>query len=181
MKKLLFTILALFFLCGCSFTKNMDNTPTKRVEEFLRNYQTLSSSVLSDLNNMLFDNDSFTEEQKDTYKDIIKSNYQKLTYEIKDEMIDGDTAVVTTEIEVVDYSAILSASRIYLEEHKEEFSTNNEIDMVKYNDYRLDLLKKANDKIKYTIDFTLTKVSDEWVIDDLTNEIRNKINGTYEK
>ena len=38
--------------------------------------------------------------------DIVKKNYQKLTYKVKDEVIDGDKAIVTVTIDVIDYSKI---------------------------------------------------------------------------
>ena len=181
MKKIVIVLITILFMTGCSFTKNLDNTPTKKTEALLNNYQTLDSSVLSDLNKVVEQQTSFTDEQKETYKNIIKSNYQKLTYTIKEAVEDGDEAIVTTEIEVVDYTTTLNDAKVYLNEHPEEFETDGVYDESKYIDYRLEQLKNAKEKVKYTLDFTLTKVDDEWTIDDLTNEIRDKINGTYEK
>ena len=34
-------------ITGCSIGEDMSNTPTKRVEEYLNNYQTLDSNVLA--------------------------------------------------------------------------------------------------------------------------------------
>ena len=49
MKKLLL-LLCLLMLTACSFNiDDIDNTPTKKVEEYLNNYQSLSSDVVSDL------------------------------------------------------------------------------------------------------------------------------------
>ena len=69
----------------------------------------------------------------------------------------------------------------YLKEFPEEFEENGEYSESKYNDYRLEQLKNAKEKVKYTVDFTLTKVDGQWIVDDLSNEIRDKINGIYEK
>ncbi len=181
MKKIAAVVATILLMTGCSLTKDLDNTPTKKVEALLNNFQTLDSSVLSDLDKVVELETSFTDEQKETYKEIIKTNYQKLTYTIKDAVEDGDEAVVTAEIEVIDYTAVLNDSSVYLDEHPEEFETDGKYDEEKYLDYRLEQLKTAKEKVKYTLDFTLTKVDDEWTIDDLTNEIRDKINGTYEK
>ena len=63
----------------------------------------------------------------------------------------------------------------------EEFEENGEYSESKYNDYRLEQLKNAKEKVKYTVDFTLTKVDGQWIVDDLSNEIRDKINGMYVK
>ena len=48
MKKLLFIIIALIAITGCTLS-NIDNTPTKQVEAFFNNYQTLDQKVLNDL------------------------------------------------------------------------------------------------------------------------------------
>jgi len=181
MKKIAAVVVTILLMTGCSITKDLDNTPTKKVEALLNNFQTLDSSVLSDLDKVVELETSFTDEQKEKYKEIIKSNYQKLTYSIKEATEDGDEAVVTAEIEVIDYTKVLNETNVYLDEHPTEFETNSKYDEQKYLDYRLDQLKTAKDKVKYTLDFTLTKVDEEWTIDDLINEIRNKINGTYVK
>jgi len=181
MKKIAAVVATILLMTGCSFTKDLDNTPTKKVEALLNNFQTLDSSVLSDLDKVVDLETSFTSEEKEAYKEIIKTNYQKLTYTIKEAIEDGDEAVVTAEIEVIDYTAVLNDSSVYLDEHPTEFETDGKYDEQKYIDYRLEQLKTAKDKVKYTLDFTLTKVDEEWTIDDLTNEIRDKINGTYEK
>ncbi len=181
MKKLILTLVILLFVTGCSLAKDLDNTPTKKVEALLNNYQTLDSSVLSDLNEVVDEETNFTDAQKDTYKSIIKKNYQKLTYTIKDAVEDGDEATVTAEIEVVDYTQVLNASAVYLNEHPEEFESDGKYDDNKYLDYQLEQLKEAKDKVTYTLDFTLTKVDEEWTVDGLTEEIRDKISGTYVK
>ena len=54
-----------------------------------------------------------------------------------------------------------------------------EYDEKLFIDYRLNKLKEAKDTVKYTIDFTLTKVEDEWKLDPLTDEQENKIHGLY--
>ena len=181
MKKIIALLILSILMCGCSMTKDLDNTPTKKVEALLNRYQTLDNSVLEDLNNIVNGDLTFDEVQKETYKDIIKSNYQKMTYEIKDTEEDGEEAIVTAEIEVINYTTILTDIKNYLKEFPEEFEENGEYSESKYNDYRLEQLKNAKEKVKYTVDFTLTKVDGEWIVDDLSNEIRDKINGIYEK
>ncbi len=181
MKKIAALVATILLMTGCSITKDLDNTPTKKVEALLNNFQTLDSSVLSDLDKVVDLETSFTDKQKETYKDIIKTNYQKLTYTIKNAVEDGDEAVVTAEIQVIDYTKVLNEADTYLEEHPTEFEADGKYDEDKYLDYRLEQLKTAKDKVTYTLDFTLTKVDEEWTVDNLTNEIRDKINGTYEK
>lgn len=180
MKKIITLLISILLLTGCN-TKELLNTPTKKVEMFFSKYQSLDSDVMEQLNQVTNDKISFTEDQRDKYIDIMKRHYQSLKYEIKDEEIDGDTAVVTVEIEVMDYSKIMTEADTYLDQNREEFlDTNGEYNERLFNDYRLERLKEANDYVQYTIDITLTKLEDEWIIDDLTNDNQDKIQGIYQ-
>ena len=76
MKKIIILIILLFTGCG----KNLNNTPTRQVEKFFSNYQTLSEEVMEDLNNTLAKTDTMTEQQKEKYKKIIKKHYKNITY-----------------------------------------------------------------------------------------------------
>ena len=53
-------------------------------------------------------------------------------------------------------------------------------DKTLFTKYRLDKLKEAKDTVKYTLDMTLTKVDDEWQLDDLSDIDEKKIHGMYE-
>ena len=179
MKKLFCLLAAVTFLTGCD-NGGLLNTPTKKVEMFLANYQTLDADVLEQLDDVVDATESFDDDQKDTYREIMKKHYKNITYEVKDEIIDGDTAIVTTEIEVTDYSKVISEADTYKEENEKEFMNDaGEYDEKLFIDYRLNKLKEAKDTVKYTIDFTLTKVEDEWKLDPLTDEQENKIHGLY--
>lgn len=180
MKKLVALLTVFTLLTGCSLTKNMDNTPTKKVENYLNGYQTLSEDVLTDLDSVVEDEVSFTDTQKESYRDLLKKHYQDLTYTIKDETVNGDNATVEVEVEVKDYSEKLTEAESYLSTNKAEFNDEQgNYSEEKYNDYRLDLLKDVKDKVKYTINFNLTKSEDEWVIDDLSEEDQQKLLGIY--
>lgn len=210
-------ILAVILLSGCS----MDNTPTKKVENFLDNYKNQDETVLTQLKEMIDTDTLMDEEQRTTYSDIMKRQYEDLTYEIKDEVIDGDTATVTAEIEVYDYYKINQESQDYYNNNPNEFTADenndngvvgdvvegakeavedgeeivedavdNAVDAVtgdngnisdsKYVEYRLEKLQDAKDRVKYTIDFTLTKVDDVWTLNDIDDVTRQKIHGLYE-
>ena len=174
MKKLV--LLLSLFLIGCS---DLSNTPTKKAEEFLKKYQTLDSSVISDLNNVVNESD-LNETQRSMYIDIMKKHYQNLSYEIKDETIDGDEAVVTVEIAVTDFKKVLDEANNYMNNNKEEFNDENgEYSVVKFNDYKLSKLKEAKDKIRYTIEIKLTKINEDWTVDKLDSKTYDKINGVY--
>ena len=68
-----------------------------------------------------------------------------MTYEIKETKEDGNTATVTTEIEVTDFKSI--QDKYNLSNYQED----------EYNRLLLEDLKNAKEKITYTIDFQLTK------------------------
>lgn len=178
MKKILLILLALsLFLTGCN---NLDDTPNKKVEAFFNNYQTLDNTVLDDLDEVVTKETRFTAEQRERYKKLMKKQYQGLSYEIKDDMIDGDTAIVTVEIKVNDFSKVLTETDAYLQMNPNEFKDDAGIySEEKYMDYRLERLEKSNEKIKYTLEITLTKRDNEWTIDNLSTNDLDKINGIY--
>ena len=177
MKKIFMFILSFILFTGCNNT--LLNTPTKKVEMFFQNYQSLDKNVISQLNDVINNELTFTDDQRKEYLELMKRHYQSLKYNIKDEVIDGDQAVVTVEVEVMDYSKILNDADEYLKNNKDEFTKDGEYDISLFNDYRLKQLKKANDKVKYTIDLSLSKIDNEWILDEISKETRDKINGIY--
>lgn len=182
MKKIIVFIAALFFVtgCSCSNTKLTMDTPTKKVENFFSNYQTLHEDVLKQLDEVVKKEENFTDEQRKEYKELIKNHYKNLTYEIKDEVINGDTATVTVEIEVTDYSKVMTDADNYLSKNPNEFNDSTGVyDVSLFTKYRLEKLKEAKDKVKYTLNLTLTKVDDEWVMDTISDTDESKIHGMY--
>lgn len=177
MKKLILCLFVSFCIIGCG-TK-MGNTPTKKVESFINKYQTLDISVLEDLDSVI-SKENFNDEHKDKYRDIVKKNYQKMSYKIKDEVINGDAAVVTVEITVIDYSKINNETDLYLLNNPNEFkNANGDYDSNLYNDYRIKKLEEIDETVTYTLELELTKENDEWVLNDLDDMELSKINGTY--
>ena len=169
---------SIILITGCE--TNLMNTPTKRVETMLNNYITLNSDVLDDLDETIVADTSMTDTQKNEYRDIIKKLYQNMSYEIKDETIDGDLATVEVEIEVYNYKKIIDDANTYLQNNQTEFLTSeNTIDTAKFNDYKLSELKKAKETVTYTLNLTLKNVDGTWVLDDLTDTEISKIHGMY--
>lgn len=181
MKKIISFLLIVFVITGCSCSFKMDeSSPKKKVEEFLNNYQTLSDDVKIQLDNVIDRELTFNDSQKEEYREIMSQHYKDLKYEIKDEVIDGDNATVTVEIEVKDYSKIMQESEIYMQDNQSEFQNDDGIyDISLYNDYRLKKLKEANDKIKYTLNLTLTRVDGKWQMNNLSETDEEKIQGIY--
>ena len=180
MKKILSVLCAMFLITGCSLG-DMDNTPTKQVESYLNEYQTLDSNVLSKLDSIVDQEILFDADQKITYRDILKKHYQDLTYAIKEETINGDKATVEVEIEVNDYTKALKEAESYRTTNENEFMDENGIfSDTKFNNYKLEKLKDSKERVKYTLYLSLTKVNGKWTLDKLTETEEEKILGIYE-
>ncbi len=188
----------LLFLAGCA---NTANTPTSKVEEFLGKYQSMDEDVTTQLDQVLSDDDSMNDEQKEKYRALMEKQYQNLSYKIENENIDGDSATVDVEIEVLDYATSIAKSKEYYEEHKDEIeeeekqdkedNTNVAEDAVDdaesavkesaaYINYKLKELESVSDTTTYTITFYLTKEDGDWKLQDISDLDLQKIHGLYE-
>lgn len=174
MKKVLYLLVAIVLLTGCSCTANMGNTPTKKVEEYLNKYQSNDDDVLSDLNDVLTNDTTLTDSERNDYNDFMKTHYRDMQYEIKDETIDGDTATVDAEVTVRNYADAVNEANDYRLNNADKFDDENT-----FASYRLDRLKEVTDTETYTITFHLTKENEEWKIDDLSDDDLRKLSGLY--
>ena len=165
-KLLLFAFPILLLLVACTMT----NTPTSKVEDLFTKYQTLDNDIDSAIESIL-DEQNLSSTRKDRYRMILEKQYKNLTYQIKDEIIDGNTATVITEIEVLD----LKKSIDNLTYDNNLYPTKDE-----YDEEKLNRLEQAKDKVKYTLELTLTKDDNSnWTLNALTNEDIKKIQGMY--
>ena len=169
------TILMLILTTACT----LGSTPTSAVERLFASYNNNDEEILVELDDYI-NTSNLTDEQNDKYKEIYLKQFRDLKYEIKEEVIDGDTATVTTQITVYDYYKAENDANDYLTTNSDEFMTDGEYDEGLFTDYKLEQLDKVNTTVDYTIDFTLTKVDNEWVVNELTNEQLEKIHGVYE-
>ena len=170
MKKILLLATTLFIsltiLVGCS----LSNTPTSKVEDLFSKYQMLDDDITGQIDDLL-ETETLTNDQRDRYRKLIESQYKNLAYEIKDEEIDGDTAIVTVQIEVLDYRKAIN-----------ELNTNNttDFDVLEYNNQKLDKLEKTKEKVAYTLEFTVVKDNDgNWQLSNLSSDDIKKIQGMY--
>ena len=125
----------------------------------------MDSDIKSGIDDVLKE-ENLNDSQKERYRKVIEKQYRNLAYEVKDERIDGDTATITVEIEVIDYKKYYQGKTDYTVED--------------YNNTKLDKLEKAKDKVKYTIDFEVKKDSNgNWKLSSLSNETIKKIQGMY--
>ena len=177
MKKILLLLVSLILVTGCN---DMMNTPTRRVEEYLGKYQILDSTVLTELDNVV-DNSDYSKDYKEEYKELMIKQYQNLSYKIKNEQTNGDTANVIVEIEVFDYNNALSEADDYIDEHESEFvDDKDETRKEKIDHYKINAMKELTDKASYTINFSLVKDNKKWVLEKINDSDLEKIHGLYE-
>ena len=151
MKKIISILLLILFITGC----NLSNTPIAKTEEYLNKYQMLDKSIDTSYTN-LTNNTNLTSNEQKRYEKLIKKQYRNLVYEIKEESINGTTATVPVKIKVINYKKIID----------------------KYNNKEvLTKLQNTKEKITYTINFTLTKKHDTWIINNLSKEDKLKLLG----
>lgn len=168
MKKILAVFVFLVLLVGCSLA----NTPTSKVEELLTKYQTLDKDIKTGIDEVI-DEEVLNSKQKDRYRSLIEIQYKGLTYQVKNERIDGDRATITTEIEVLDYKKAVNDA-------VSKYQNRTDYTVEEYNNSKLDALEKIKDKVKYTIDFEVIKDKNgNWKLSSLSNETIKKIQGMY--
>ena len=178
MKKILTLLfLSIIVITGCSMKKENKNTPTYKVKAYLDSYNKLDDNLLDDLNNLVDDMKSYSDTQKERYRELMKKHYKDLKYDIKSEKIDGDDATVEVEIEVYDYSKIMNKN-VDMSEYKKDDGT---YDMEAYYNYQLGQLEKVKNKVVYTINFSLKKENGEWTIIEPSEVVKQKIHGIYAK
>ena len=165
MKKIMpiFIFLTLIFITGCS----LGNTPTSKVDELMGKYQRLDTEIKDEIKEVVASN-NIDESYQDRYIKALEKQYCNLTYEIKNEAIDGNTAIVTTQIEVTDYKKALNTI------------DRDDLTDEEYYEESLTAIEQAKEKVTYTIDFTLTKDdAGNWQLDELSEVDKKKIQGTY--
>lgn len=164
-KRLIFLVLPVFFLAACS----MSNTPTSKAEELFSKYQKLDDEIAREIV-LVLNEQNLTEAQKTRYRKILEKQYKNLTYQIKDESIDGDTALVTAEIEVLDLKRAIDNL---------VFDTSVYTKRT-YDEEKLNRLEKVKNKVTYTLELNAYKDENgNWKLNSLTNDKIKKIQGMY--
>lgn len=154
-----------FLLIGILVGCELNNTPTSKVEEQLSKYQMLDDDITIVYTDLATDTD-IDNEYRERYEKLIREQYRNLTYEIKEEKIDGEVATVTTQIEVTDYQKIIE------QYDKDRFTTEE------YHKQVLEALEDAKAKVTYTIEFTVMKdEGGNWNLQPLDELERQKILG----
>lgn len=176
MKKIILLILSLFLLVGCN---SMDNTPKMKAEELLSKYNDLNDNVVADLDTKLNEAGIADDVLEDT-RDLYKKQYKDMKYKIVDEKIDGDKATVTAKVTVYDFSKAKKEAEQYIDEHNDEFMTDNIVDDIKTRKYIIEKQKETTERTTQTITINLHKDNGKWKVDDLDESTIEKLHGNFE-
>jgi hypothetical protein len=176
MKKVILMMIGILLIVGCTIMKA--ETPTEKTKIFLDKYKNLDEDVMSDLIDSV-DNENLNEENREAYKGILERQYKDLKYDIVDEKIEDAEATVSVDIIVYDLNKISSDADEYLVGNEGEFLTNGTYDNDKFMKYKLDKMKSTEQTIDYNIKIYLTKVDEEWVVQEPNSATKEKIHGLY--
>lgn len=170
-------IFCCFCLAGCCFMKK---TAKDAVKDLMNQYKMLSANVLTDLEQVIKEED-FNKDEQDIYRDIMKKQYRDLKYMILDETYDGDSAIVKVKITVYDLFKAQNDAALYLNTHLEEFKDElGTYDNKKYLNYKLKQMKKTTETVEYTLNINVTKdKKGKWQVKDLSKNDLEKIHGIY--
>ena len=164
MKKLLLIIIGCMLFSGCDIA----NTPTSKVEDYLGRYQRLDNSVSVSYTQLAGSND-VDKDERDRYQKLVEKQFKNLSYEVKEEVIDGNSAYVTVQIKVCNYGDII-----------ENYDVIDYTDIDEYHDKIVKELEKQKEKIVYTITFELElDKKDEWKVKEPSLEDKDKLLGIY--
>lgn len=166
MKKL-FLILSLFILSGC-----YNSTPKREVSIYLDNLKKVDTNTIETISKLIESNNISLKNNE--IKEIYQKYFRKFKYNIKDTIIDGNKSKVIVEIETYDYSKEIENILEYINNYKSSFKTDED-----KNKYIINQIKNNNKKVIYTLEFTLTKITEEWYIDNIDTSTLEKIYGIY--
>ncbi len=174
MKKIIILLFCIILIGGCN-----RNSARLEVENYLKKYNNLDTLVLMDLENVI-EKENLDKDGKDKYREIIKKQYKDLKYKVIEEEYDEDVSYIAVKIEVYDLYKVIKDVNNYLDNNKEEFyDEENMFDINKFNNYKLDKMKNAIDRVEYTVVFTVEKEKDDYMVIQPTEDDLKKIHGIY--
>ena len=162
MKKIFLIVIGIIILSGCA----LGNTPTSRVEAMFSDYQMLNDNIDVSYTSLTID-PNLDNNLINRYEKVIEKQYRDFSYEIKEEEIDGDTAIVTAQIELMNYKKAIDKYN------------KSDYELSKYHDLVLKELEKTKEMVTYTLEITLVKNNEDWVVDELSSENKDKLLGIY--
>ena len=177
MKKFVIMLTLIIFLVGCACS--VKGGAKESVYIFLEKYKYLDKDLVEDINTFVR-GEVLTEAQKEEYESIFLRQYKDMDFKITKEEYKNNKAYVTVNITVYDLYKAQDETESYLEEHQNDFLTDNEeYDDNKFVNYKLDYMKTYNERITNEVTFTLHEEKGFWVVEQPTANDLEKIHGIY--
>jgi hypothetical protein len=155
----------------------VDNSPKSLTEKYMESYQNLDSTVLDKISYPF--SDELSKTQKKKYIEVLKRQYGKMSFEIVDEDITDDDAIINVEFTVYDLAAAYDKATNYIEVYSTKFYENGAFSTTKAVDYKLASLNNCTDKVTYSVKFYYYKENGKWKMTDLSDSDIKKLDGTY--
>lgn len=176
MKKILLMLFSIFLLSACA----LSNNPTSKVKDYLNQYKNLTEGVKLDLESKVA-SENLSDEDKQTYRELLIKQYKSMEYEIKEEKINEDEATVNVKITVLDYFKAQKESDEYLQNNLNNFyDTNQVFDDKLFNAYKIKKMSEIKDSVDYDIVFYLKKVDGQWKVEEPDRITLEKLHGLYD-
>ncbi len=167
----LIVLVVLVLLGKLILSKTTTETPIVLTKQFMSQYQKATDKVMKDVKYPY--DDELTDVQLAKFKELVKSQYLSLDYEIVDKNIGEIDAIIKVEFEVLDYASSYEKANSYLSLYEKDMSEE------KKNDYRLKQMQNTQEKIKYGLEFSFYKLDGEWKMLEVTKSDLSKLAGTY--
>ena len=169
-------IICLIFLTGC----NKVISPKKEVLNYLESFSKIDDELIQEINTIVDENDEFSPEHKELYKEILINQYKSLEYSFLSEEISKDSALVRFNITVNDLNKADDLAFDEVSKNMSKYYTDkNEFDNNRYITDKLLFMKNITERVDYEITFYLYKKKNKWVLKDPTSEDLEKLHGIY--
>ena len=177
MKKIIYLlVICLVFISGCTNS----SSPRKEVLNYLKSFSKIDDNLKNEIQKIVNENDEFSPEHKELYKEILINQYKSLEYSFLSEEISGDKALVRYSITVNDLN---KADDIAFDEVSKNMSMyyndKNEFDNNKYITDKLEIMKNIKEKVNYEVTFYLYKEKKKWILKKPTDDDLEKLHGIY--
>lgn len=182
MSLIIITIAMLMAISGCSAQKK----PDAMVSEFIGdmknfNLEEMASKVNPEDESGREEVTSLFEEEEDEFQkyflDYMKSNAKKITYEIKESEIDGDSAVVSVKFKYIDGGPLFKATiSEYITEAFSLIFSGKEMTDEENSEMFISIMEEQSEIIEdafveKTLDIKCINVDDDWYIDEPSEEL----------
>lgn len=152
-------------------TRASSKSPTDLTLEFMNKYKNATSEVMDNIKYPY--GDTLDKTQMNTYKDLIRSQYRSMTYQIDDETVGEVDAIIKVDFEVFDYASSYDKATSYLSLYGSDMTLEKQVN------YKLKEMGNTKEKVTYSIEFKFYKLDGIWYMSDLTSADLSKLAGTF--